>query len=504
MRRDTPPTFSRMRRWSISLNVFLSMIAVLALVVMVNYLAARHFTRFAVSGRAQTRFSPITTRTLAAITNNVRVVIYFDKEEPLYDSVWSLLKEYKFANPRILVEAVDYIRDAGTAELVKKQYALGEADKNLVIFDNNGNKRIVNGAELSELDLSGMMSGQSREVRRTHFKGEMLFTSALQGVTMLRPGKTCFLQGNGEHRPDSDELASGYSTFVTLLKQNNVLLETLSLSGAREIPADCNLLIIAGPTEPLLNEEVEKIQRYLKQGGRLLALFRHSSLDKANGTGLEKMLEQWGVAVSRSVVVDRQNSVKSDNNIVIGDFADHPLTKPLQATARLLMIIPRAISKAQSGSALADAPEVQELAWTGPSGRFITRTQPNSRTGFPVFTEQPDDPVGRIPLMVAVEKGAIRGVTADRGSTRMVVCGDSLFLSNGTIESVANRDFATYAVNWLLARNELLVGLAPQPIKEYKLSMTKSQQVNVSWLLIAGMPGFVLFLGALMWVRRRK
>ena len=106
--------------------------------------------------------------------------------------------------------------------------------------------------------------------------------------------------------------------------------------------------------------------------------------------------------------------------------------------------------------------------------------------------------------MVAVEKGAIRGVTADRGATRIVVCGDSLFLSNGTIESVANRDFATYAVNWLLARNELLVGLAPQPIKEYKLSMTKSQQANVSWLLIAGMPGFVLFLGTLVWFRRRK
>src|ERR1043166_137722 len=317
MRRDAPPSFSRLRRWSISLNVLLSVVAVLALVVMINYLAARHFARFAVAGRAQTQFSPITKRTLSSITNNVRVVVYFDKEEPLYDSVWSLLKEYKFANPHLMVETVDYVRDAGTAELVKKQYALGEADKNLVIFDNNGNKRVENGAELSELDLKGMMSGQSREVRRTHFKGEMLFTSALQGVTMLRPGKTCFLQGNGEHRADSDELASGYSTFVTLLKQNNVSVETLSLSGARDIPADCNLLIIAGPTESLLKEEIEKVQRYLKQGGRLFILFRHSSLDKPAGTGLDKMLEQWGVTVSRSVVVDRQNSVKSDNNMVV-------------------------------------------------------------------------------------------------------------------------------------------------------------------------------------------
>ena len=47
-------------------------------------------------------------------------------------------------------------------------------------------------------------------------------------------------------------------------------------------------------------------------------------------------------------------------------------------------------------------------------GRFITHTRADTRTSFPVFTEQADDPVGRIPLMVSVEKGAIRGVTADR------------------------------------------------------------------------------------------
>jgi gliding motility-associatede transport system auxiliary component len=504
MRREAPPSFSRLRRWSISLNVALSTLAVLAIIVMVNYLAARHFTRFAIAGRAQTEFSPITKRTLESITNDVHVIVYFDKDEPLYDSVWSLLKEYKFANQHILIETVDYLRDPGAAAVIKKQYALGQANKNVIIFDNNGNKRTVNEAELSELDMKGMLSGQSREVKRTHFKGEMLFTSALQGVTMLKPGKAYFLQGNGEHRPDSDEAAVGYSAFVSLLKQNNVLFETLSLSGTRDIPTDCNLLIVAGPTQSLLNEEVEKVQKYLKQGGRLLILFRHASLDRASGTGLEKMLIPWGIAVSRSIVLDQENSVNGPYNILVSDFADHPLTKPLQADARISMFIPRAIDKTSAGTSPADAPQVQPLAWTGPSGRFVTDIRMNARTGAPEFNPQPNDPIGRVPLAVAAEKGAIRGVSADRGSTRIVACGDSLFLSNGTIENVANRDFAAYAINWLLARNELLVGLAPHPIKEYKLSMTESQRTRVSWLLLAGMPGFVLFLGSLVWFRRRK
>ena len=44
--------------------------------------------------------------------------------------------------------------------------------------------------------------------------------------------------------------------------------------------------------------------------------------------------------------------------------------------------------------------------------------------------------------MVAVEKGAIKDVITERGSTRMVVVGDSLFLANHQIDSAANRDFA--------------------------------------------------------------
>ena len=48
------PSFSLSRRWSIRLNVSVAILAALALVLMVNYLAARHFTRLPWSGRAQT------------------------------------------------------------------------------------------------------------------------------------------------------------------------------------------------------------------------------------------------------------------------------------------------------------------------------------------------------------------------------------------------------------------------------------------------------------------
>ena len=205
----TPPSFSLRRRWSIGFSVLLSVLAALALAGMLNYLASRHFWRFPLSWSARTELAPLTQRVLGSVTNDVNVVVFFNPREPLYDSVWNLLKEYKFANSKLRVETVDYESDPARAQLVKAKYQLSAADKNVVIFDCPGRPpRLVYASELSDFDVrallpgQGQEPGQSQEVRRTHFRGEMLFTSALAGVLNPRPLKAYFLLGHNEERPD--------------------------------------------------------------------------------------------------------------------------------------------------------------------------------------------------------------------------------------------------------------------------------------------------------------
>jgi hypothetical protein len=108
------------------------------------------------------------------------------------------------------------------------------------------------------------------------------------------------------------------------------------------------------------------------------------------------------------------------------------------------------------------------------------------------------------PLIAAVEKGAIKDVPTERGTTRLLVAGDSVFLCNRSIHSVANRDFAALAVNWLLDRPHLLEDLGPRPVTEYRLVMTQRQLQAAEWLLLVGMPGSALFIGTLVWLRRRR
>ena len=105
--------------------------------------------------------------------------------------------------------------------------------------------------------------------------------------------------------------------------------------------------------------------------------------------------------------------------------------------------------------------------------------------------------------MAAVEKGSIKDVNLDRGSTRLVVTGDSFFLGNKLIEAAANRDFAWHSVNWLLDRSQLLGGIGPRKVTSYTLTITKGQTRNVRWILLAGVPGFIVLLGVMVWFRRR-
>src|SRR5438132_1288707 len=82
----------------------------------------------------------------------------------------------------------------------------------LVIFDCNGKKRIVRAKELSDYDLQGIFTG--KQVKRTAFKGEQFFTSAILRVTDPKPFKSYCLHGHGEHDLASEDEATGYLKFT--------------------------------------------------------------------------------------------------------------------------------------------------------------------------------------------------------------------------------------------------------------------------------------------------
>jgi hypothetical protein len=493
------PSFSTASRWRIGFDVALRTALVLAVVVMLNDLGVKFFHRFYLSSLTRVELSPRTLNVLHSLTNRVDVTLYYDRADEFLPDIVALLNEYRSVNPKIFVHTVDYLNDPGGAEKTKAQYRqffTSASDKNLVIFDCGGRVKIVPGAALQTYQpvLKGYVpradNPEQKELeferRPVSFNGEQAFTAMLLALSNPQPAKAYFLQHHGEPSL-TDSGNFGYQKFASVLQENYVVITNLDWVGNAGVPMDCNLLVIAGPDEALKVPELQQIDQYLREGGRLLVLFNYAS--QGHPTGLENILQTWGVAVVDDVVQDPDHTI-STRDVVVDQFGKHPVVNSL-SQVQLQLYLPRPILKLPP-NASANAPQVDELFATSAGATLLG---------------SPNEPPHQYPLACAIEQRPVAGAVTPRGNTRIIVVGDSIFLGNYYIEGGtggANRDFLNACVNWLCDRPTLVEGIGPRPVTEYRLQITRHQQRQLSWLLLGALPGGVLFIGWLVWLVRRK
>ena len=501
-------SFEPGRRLRTTLNVVISASALLVIVSLLNFLAVtRQVWRIDLSSARSEPLSTLTLQILAAQTNEVKVTVLFDPENDLYPHVMALLREYSAKSPLIQIRTVDYLRDPSSGLTASKQYQLGAGARDLIVFESDGRHRVVTAGELSVYnpdDTRSLMSGEEREIRRTGFSGEYHFTAALAALQDAAQTKAYYLLGHGEHPPDSQDKSVGYSEFMELLRgQKNLTVETLRLAAAtNQIPPDAQLLILAGPTSPLLPNELAKIDAYLQRGGRMLVLLHPYAVEKPSG--LEDLLKRWGILAPPAYAGDEQFSSYTKLDVISQNFDQHPLVTPLRRSGGAVYFpLPRVVGPIPPNQMPADAPKADVLVKTS-TGGF---TWSNVQGGNAAYDPAKDIKGDEIPLAVAVEKGGVSGVAAGRGTTRIVVIGDSTMMGNETLDKpqdlAGNRDFANLTVGWLLDRPQSLA-IGPRKIREYRLTLTAREQQVMRWTLLVGLPGTILMMGLVVWFRRRS
>ena len=491
------PSFSPRQKWSIALNVALSTFAAFALLVGINYLSSRYFHhRFYLSQDTRVQLSPKTLSVLKALTNHVDITVYYDKAEPLYADIMSLLQEYQAHSSKLRVETIDYYRDPGRAAAFLAKQRIGAiTNKDFVVFESNGRSLSVDGNWLNQYQYNWQPSTNANDstmyinMKRIRFNGEMLFTTKIYALTQAKPLKAYFLKGHGERSP-SDASDTGCEKLANMFHRNYVDTEVLdNLFSTNSIPQDCSLLVIDGPRAEFQDIELDKISQYLEQGGRLFALF--DQLSAPHNIGLEKVLEKWNVRVTHGAVSDPKYATDETGlTFAVSALTVHDLMKPILGR-QLIILTPRPIARIKAPSQSAtEEPQVTELAFSSTNS---------------VLAENPKGEPHQYPLMAAVEKNAPKGVVTDeRGATRMLITGDAYFLDNQMIGWGANEDFAEAAVNWLLERTRFLEGVGPRPVSEYQLLLNPKQTNAVKGLLLGAIPGGILLFGGLVWLRRRK
>lgn len=487
----------------IGVNVFLQVLLLAVLLVVLNLAINRwHPPRVNLTSNNYYALSEKSKQLLKSLREPVDVIVFFQPSsesslvQRVFQDIQRLLDEYKAASVKLRIEYVDPDRDRITAEKLAKEYNVKVL--NVVVFAQGKRSKYVQVQDLVDVEQQRSPFGESGPERIKAFKGEQVFTSAIQNVTEDKQSKIYFLEGHGEGNPDEFDRKAGFSTLGENIRRDNLVLEKLNFFEKQQVPADCDLLVICGPSTPLSDVELNGIHDYLSKNGRLMVLL-DAMRDQA---GLEKLLEDYGVKVGNDIVLFKVRDLLGGAALVTSapgsNYGIHPITESFRKTDTNVLL-PACRSVDQMTGTNASKYRVTVLVETPPSAWGETNLETLRKEQKAELDDK--DRKGPVPLAVAVEPPSAGEM--EREGMRMVVYGSSSFVRNGNIGAAGNLDFFMSSLHWLLKQKQLM-GITPKAPKEFSLVLDIYQERALFLTDIIAIPLGVAIIGLLVWMKRRK
>jgi gliding-associated putative ABC transporter substrate-binding component GldG len=342
----------------------------LLLVVILNILGSWYFVRIDLTEEKRYTIKPQTKDLLKNLDDAVYVEVYLEGElnpgfERFKKSIRETLEEFRiysddkiqyiFTDPNLAMG--EKARNEFIAELNSK----GIAPRNVI--ENKDGKRVeklvfpgavisYGGMETGVMLLKGNAMQGSQEVLNQAIEGvEYELANAIHKLTNVDRKKVGFVTGQGELNGLS--IASFENALSEQYDINEVGLNF------KEKLSDYDALILAKPTQAFSNLDKYNLDQYLMRGGRLLLLLDRldAAMDSASSDNyfafpydlnLDDQLFKYGVRINQDLIQDRVSGrypiVVSNAGKpqimqmewpffpLINQYADHPITRNLDAT----------------------------------------------------------------------------------------------------------------------------------------------------------------------------
>lgn len=411
--------------------------------------------------------------------------------------------------------------ETATRDLLEAYAAVSESFRYEVI-DPDKRPELAEQYEISQYGTVHLQVGE--ESTRLTEVSEQSITNALLRMSSAGRKLAYYVTGHEERALDDSALESGFGQARDALDNEGWDVEPLVLGAVPDVPADADLLLLVGPQRALLERELDVLDRYLDRGGKAMIM-----LDPQSGAELVPLLARRGVDVGDDVVIEQFIQLFAGAQLgvepVVGDYGSHPITAGFGE--RTIYRLARSVAPA------ADLPagiDVQELARTSSESWAETDLALLFDTG--EVTHDEADPAGPISLAVAATlsgealswtEPAIASARAEGAGDdpaaepaadeepagapsdlegRLVVFGDSDWVSNRSLALYFNQDLFLNAVGWLAGEEET-ISIRPRGTRASSLILTGNQSQAVFYLTVLLLPELILFSGMMIWLGRR-
>lgn len=449
--------FFSKRSSKLGTNTTILSLGVIVILVIVNVLGYQHHKRFDLTTQKLFTLSDQTKKVVGGLKTDVDIVRFSKTPDAQFDD---LMTEYRNLSSHIKFQNVDPQEKPEVAKDYGAQH-IGD-----IILASGPRKQTVTpspGEPVSESDI----------------------TSAVLKVTQNKIKTVCFVTGHGEKQIE-DKQATGYSAIDDGLKKEGYASKSINLVQDNGVPSECDVLVIAGPTQAYFPQEVDMVKKYIDGGGKSLI-----EIDPQTDPKLTDILQEWNVNMGSNVVVDASGVGRLFGTgpavPLVVQYGDSPITKNLKGGMTFFPLA-RTMSIADKNKA-----DVQDTELLKTSQQSFTIPNLNQKE---VKFDPKTDTQGPLSLGVAGDKK-----NGDKDS-RVVVVGDSDFASNQWSGLQHNGDFFFNTVDWL-AQDENLISIRPKESTDRHLTLTEGQMAGLRWVDLIFVPGIVIFSGIAIWWKRR-
>jgi len=467
--------------------LFTYLLVIVAVLGGSNWLANRHNKSFDSTSNKRFSLSDQTTKVVKGLSRDVTVT-YFDKAQE-FGRARDLLDRYGNLSSKL---RVDYVDPDKKPQLAK---AAGVRTYGTIFVDSGLRKEEAK--SLTEEDITGAL------------------------IRSLKSGErnVCFVSGSGEHSLD-DSGRTGYSALKESLEKDNYKTKTVSLAegaaGAAaapqpvklgqaappsndvkpSVPADCTILVVAGPKYEYTAPKVDAIKTYVENGGRALFMIdpvlKLGREDSAANAALAAVLDSWGVTLNKDLALDT-----SGVGQIFGLGPEVPLVTSYesQPIVRDLKDIPTAFPLARTLEVKSPAHGTAEKLFATSSNSYAVT--PNNSPEIHIDTKK--DKKGPLTLGAAC---TYKSTTGKEG--RFVVVGTSNWATNNLLgsRSIGNRDLFLNTMNWL-SSDEDLISIRPKDPEDRRLNISSRQMSALAYSSMLFLPLIVVLSGFAVWWRRR-
>ena len=501
-------------------NAAISVIVGAAIVVMLNFLAMRHYVRADWTASGMYTLSDKTEKTVRALQKDVALYVLWSQGDPRYADVKEIVDGYAGLSSRVKLDVIDPDVSPERVQMIIDKYGakvqvteLGQMGIEAGVFVVCGdNVKFVASNELEEMGGEMFDEGGGGEEGEglSEFKAEQQVTSAILRVISDEQATVCFTQGHGEWEFEGFG-PRALRHLKDALKQDSYKVEAVTTAGATKMPESCGLVVVAGPTRAFMDDEAALLDRYLERGGRLLLMLDPIvENDALQPTGLERLAAARGIRLDSDFMLEtdpRRLVSESPVTFLVSEFTAHEAVKALavpesagREIKEQLGAYPVVLSAARSLSPAEGSEIVADVLAKSSAQSWGETDVASLGTGDRVPGQGPGDVVGPATLaMAALLAPAVKGEGG-----RLAVIGDSDFLSEELYLSASlyNRDLWSGTVGWLTARKDL-ISIAPKNPERVRLNLTEDD-VGTIWMIVIGEIVLMLILGVAMWLVRRR